>query len=155
MRGFLYSILAGSAVLLAACAAPPEDIGRPEPRPLGREFTALSRLPLQVAPAASGPASRNATASGERIDGPGLPLSEEPAGTIILRQALALSLTGSPELAVFSYETRAAEARTLQAGFRPNPEIAMLTEDFGGNRARGGFQQSQSTLSPTEPVTQW
>ena len=69
-----------------------------------------------------------------------------------MQQALALSLVGSPELAVFSYDTRAAEARTLQAGYRPNPEIELESEDFGGNRGRNGFQQAQTTLSLSQVV---
>jgi cobalt-zinc-cadmium efflux system outer membrane protein len=40
-----------------------------------------------------------------------------------LRDALALALMGNPELAVFSWETRASEARALQAGKAPNPEL--------------------------------
>ena len=55
-----------------------------------------------------------------------------PSGVITLQQALALGLMQNPELASFSWETRTAEARTLQAGLLPNPEISAEVENFGG-----------------------
>ncbi len=78
--------------------------------------------------------------------------SGERSAQLTLDRALALSLLNSPELAVFSFDTRAAEARTLQAGYRPNPEISTQTEDFGGTRGRGGLQQSQTTLALSQIV---
>ena len=49
----------------------------------------------------------------------------EPNGVMTLGQVLALTLTNNPELKVFSLETRAAQARELQAGLWPNPEIGV------------------------------
>lgn len=53
----------------------------------------------------------------------------EPHGTITLRQALALALEGSPKLAAFSWDIRAAEARIIQASLRPNPELSLAIEE--------------------------
>ena len=50
-------------------------------------------------------------------------LAPEPAAPLALEDALALALMGSPVLAQFSWETRASEARALQAGKLPNPEL--------------------------------
>lgn len=47
----------------------------------------------------------------------------EPDGPLTLADALALALLGNPELAMFAYDLRAAEARTIQAGRIPNPEL--------------------------------
>ncbi len=47
----------------------------------------------------------------------------EAAAPLTLADALALALLGNPELAMFSWEARAAEARVLQAGLIPNPEV--------------------------------
>src|SRR5689334_15346505 len=44
----------------------------------------------------------------------------ESAGSLTLQQALSLALLGSPELAPYAIEIRAAEARTLQADRPPN-----------------------------------
>ena len=53
---------------------------------------------------------------------------------LTLRDALALALKESPELAPYSYEERAAEARILQAGLRPNPEASLRYEKFTGEQ---------------------
>ncbi len=50
--------------------------------------------------------------------------------TISLSDALALALRHNPELAVFSWDIRAAEARQIQAALRPNPELSMEIEDI-------------------------
>lgn len=57
------------------------------------------------------------------------PLPEGPA--LSLREALARTLEGSPALAAYSWEVRAAEARELQAGLRPNPELEFEVEELG------------------------
>lgn len=82
---------------------------------------------------------------------PGAPV-EEPSGPLTLPRALASALIGNPELAPFSIEIRAAEARTLQADRPPNPEIEFLAEDFGGARAHRGFTEGQATLALSQLV---
>ena len=57
----------------------------------------------------------------------------EPTGTITLPDALALAIARNPELAVFPHELRAADARKLQAGLRPNPELGIEIEGFAGS----------------------
>ena len=47
-----------------------------------------------------------------------------PTGQITLRDALALALLQSPELATYAWEVRAREARILQAGRLPNPVLS-------------------------------
>ena len=53
---------------------------------------------------------------------------------ITLLQALTLALMHNPELAASSWEMRSGEARSLQAGLFPNPEIEVEVENFGGSR---------------------
>jgi cobalt-zinc-cadmium efflux system outer membrane protein len=55
----------------------------------------------------------------------------EPVGPLALRDALALALMRNPELAVFSWETRASEARALQAKKVPNPELDVRVYRLG------------------------
>lgn len=74
---------------------------------------------------------------------------ENPTGRISLRDALALALMQSPELATFAWELRAREAGILQAGRPPNPVISALVEDLGGtSRLTGteGLVQPQTTI---------
>ncbi|MBN8956970.1 MAG: TolC family protein [Rhizobiales bacterium] len=72
---------------------------------------------------------------------------KEPTSIVRLRDALALALLQNPELSTATYDIRAAEARIIQAGLIPNPEITGEVEDFGGTGERRGFNTTQSTLS--------
>ena len=55
---------------------------------------------------------------------------ENPTGRINLRDALALALRQSPELANYGWEIRARESAALQAGQPPNPVLEVLFEDL-------------------------
>ena len=70
----------------------------------------------------------------------------EPTGPLTLRQALALALTGSPELAMFDYDIRIAEAAVLQASLLPNPEASLEAENIAGTGSRGGARAAERTL---------
>jgi len=106
---------------LAGCAGVPHGVESPEPRPLGAGFPAYAVPPM----AEQGPPSTRGDA--------------DPTGPITLSGALALGLERSPELASFAWEVRAREARALQAGFRPNPELALQIEEFGGTGEVSSF----------------
>ena len=64
---------------------------------------------------------------------------EEPTGVITLVQAITLSIMKNPGLAAYSWEVRAAEARTLQASLLPNPEFTFETEELGWSDGRNGI----------------
>lgn len=70
----------------------------------------------------------------------------EPTGALTLRQALALTVVRSPELAAVSYDIRIAEARLLQAGLRPNPELDFLSENIAGSGEFSDARRSENTL---------
>ena len=70
----------------------------------------------------------------------------EPNGILTLKRALALTLMNNPELKVFSLETRAAQARQLQAGLWPNPELEIEVEEAGGTGDRSGFDAAETTI---------
>ncbi|MBA7484157.1 Cobalt-zinc-cadmium resistance protein CzcC [subsurface metagenome] len=71
---------------------------------------------------------------------------DDPTGTIALRDAVTLALINNPKLKAFSLDIRAAEARKLQAGLLPNPEIDVEVEEFGGTSGRAGFDSSQTSI---------
>lgn len=54
----------------------------------------------------------------------------EPVAPLGLEHALELALAGSPKLAVFSWETRASEARAVQARKSPNPELELRLQSL-------------------------
>lgn len=74
-----------------------------------------------------------------------------PSGTVSPSEALAAALLHNPDLATYSFELRAQEARALQEGLRPNPSLGTEFENFG--RIGGGddgVEASQTTVSLTQ-----
>lgn len=65
---------------------------------------------------------------------------------ITLRQALARSLERSPELKAYSWDIRAAEARVLQAGFKPNPQLNVEVQDPTGSGDLKNGRMMEQTL---------
>lgn len=125
----LYFLTLTAVMGLAGCASTQiQDTAWPEPRPLGRELGTY-RPPLE--PAESVPAS---------VD------NGNPTAVVTLPRALSLALMKNPELAAFSWEVRAGEARTLQAGLSPNPEIGVEIEEFAGSGDRQGVDAATSTV---------
>ena len=75
---------------------------------------------------------------------------QESGEAISLARALALTLERSPQLAAFSWDIRAAEARILQAKLVPNPEISWEGEDF----TRAGVQSATESMQNTLVLSQ-
>ena len=78
--------------------------------------------------------------------------AEAGGGSITLADALARTLRGSPELAAYNFELRAAEARILQAGLRPNPELGLDIENPTGSGAYSGADQMENTLTLSQLI---
>ncbi len=79
-----------------------------------------------------------------------------PTGAIALREALALALLHNPALATFAWESRALEARMLQAGRLPNPTLDLMAQDFGAGRTPGSNAdqpvQPQATIQLSQVI---
>ena len=122
----------GTASLVAQ--APVPQVGE---RPLGRGVPVY--LPALEAP--------------ERRETPPV---ENPTGTVSLRDAVVLALMQNPGLAAFAWETRAREARVLQAGRLPNPALGLQLEDFGARPLAGGGinepVQGQATIQLSQLI---
>jgi cobalt-zinc-cadmium efflux system outer membrane protein len=97
---------------------------------------------------------------------------------LTLSEAAAKALESNPDLAAFAWELRAAEARVLQAGLRPNPELSIEAEEvrlddgaefrtrtldaslggplvYGREKAsgiRGGFQEAEFTIAVAQLI---
>ena len=98
-------------LLLSGCATPGLESSLPLKRPLGRSYATF------VPPLA---ADENTPTPLDPTD---------IGGELTLDEAAALALLHNPELQVFAWSVRAAEARRLQAGLRPNPELDIETEN--------------------------
>lgn len=72
--------------------------------------------------------------------------NEKFKGSITLRQVISQVLLNNPDLSAFSLEGRAVEARILEAGLFPNPELEIIFEDFGGSGDFSGTDQSEATI---------
>lgn len=75
---------------------------------------------------------------------------QEPAGELTLAQALALALEKNPGLLPFAWDIRAAEAREIQAGLRPNPELSLELEDIRLGGADSDSSERSLSLSPAD-----
>lgn len=111
--------ICGLAGLLAGCASTEPYSAMPVPRSLGSEFA-------RTEPTA--------------MPGPAVAVPD----VIRMKDALILALQGNPELTAFSYEVRAAEARVLQAGTLPNPEIGVELDEY--DRADKGFDSAETAI---------
>ncbi len=120
-------------ILLIGCGAHQVDVAWQEARPLGRDLT-ISKPPIHV------PTVEESTQL------------QEPTGTINLHQSLALALIHNPDLKAFSWAVRAGEAKTLQAGLRPNPELETEIEEFGGSGDLSGFSAIETTIQLGVPI---
>jgi cobalt-zinc-cadmium efflux system outer membrane protein len=72
-----------------------------------------------------------------------------PTGTITLRQALAMALLHNPDLAGAAWDVRMAEARRIQAGLPPNPELSFDMDIISPIRAAERTLQLGQVIFPS------
>jgi cobalt-zinc-cadmium efflux system outer membrane protein len=118
---------------VSGCMEPGSEAALPQPRSLGQEFSTFQP-----------PAKPMETSV--------VPEIAEPTGVITLRQALALALMHNPELKAFSWDVRVSQARQLQAGLWPNPEIEVEVEEVGGPGQRSGFDAAETTIQLSQLI---
>lgn len=119
------------AAAVAGCASPGGSSAL-----LTRAEAAASDAPASVAEASHVP-----------------PVGAEPIpDPLQLNDALGLALRQNPELIAASHGLRAAEARVLQAGRRPNPELELGIEEF--DRDGGGLDSAEMEVAVSQ-VFEW
>jgi outer membrane protein, heavy metal efflux system len=119
-------------VALSGCAPERMEAIWPEPRPLGREFAAYK-------PPAEPPPSSQVS-----------PL--EPTGVISLEEVLRTALLQNPDLSATAFGVRAADARAVQAGLLPNPELELELEEFAGTEELRGVGGAESTFQLSQLI---
>ncbi len=70
----------------------------------------------------------------------------EPAGPLSLASAIDLALSANPTLAAAARELQAMEGTVIQAGVRPNPELAAQVEDTQKSATRTTTLQINQTI---------
>ena len=118
---------------LTACSGGRVPVSTVPPRPLGRD------VPVYI----PSPADRGRPAG---------PVFAAPTDSVSLRDAVALALLHSPELAAFAWETRAREARILQAGRPPNPVVGVVAEDIVASSLRSEAAGNEQVVQPQTTV---
>jgi outer membrane protein, heavy metal efflux system len=103
-------------------------------------------------PSLGSPYATFQSADAESIADDPVASQDNPTGVITLEQALAVGLLQNPELATFSWEVRAAEARLIQEGLFPNPEIESSVENFGGDKELEGFDGAETTIQISQMI---
>src|SRR5262245_33257394 len=78
--------------------------------------------------------------------------SLNPEGELTLARAIEAALLNNPDLHASAYELSAAQARIVQAGLRPNPELGVELENFAGSGALQGVDALETTLSLSQVV---
>lgn len=106
---------------------PPDPF--PDPRPVAQD------VPTFVAPEKP-----------PRADDAEQPAQPEPAEPLALQDALALALMRNAELEIFSWDVRSSEARTLQAGKFPNPQLDFRVYRLGIPRVSADPDDSRSRV---------
>jgi outer membrane protein, heavy metal efflux system len=87
-----------------------------------------------------------ATEVSARPDTAATPSIANASGPLTLRDAVQRALSNNPALAATGYDVRAAEARQLQAGLRPNPVLGLDVEDVLGSGQLRSWKSAQTTL---------
>lgn len=75
-----------------------------------------------------------------------------PTGPLTLGMAIEAALRNNADLVASSYELTAAQARTIQANLRRNPQLSVDVENFAGTGGVSGVKALESTLSLSQVV---
>jgi cobalt-zinc-cadmium efflux system outer membrane protein len=71
---------------------------------------------------------------------------EQPLPTLSLHEAVTKTLVQNPTLVAFGHQFEAQAGRVLQAGLKPNPEVALAIEDAFGSGELTGMDSAETTL---------
>ncbi|MHC4555393.1 MAG: TolC family protein, partial [Planctomycetota bacterium] len=130
---FLLFLLMLLTLGVSGCMEQGNETPLPQPQSLGQEFSTFQP-----------PAEPTETIEA--------PVIIQPNGVITLREALALALMHNPELKAFSWDVRVSDARQLQAGLWPNPELDVEVENVGGSGELSGFDGAETTIQLSQLI---
>src|SRR5262245_3853540 len=74
------------------------------------------------------------------------------AAEVTLASAIDQALKRNPALIASRYELTASQARVIQAGLRPNPELSLELENFAGRGELSGVKSLETTLSLSQVI---
>jgi len=88
-------------------------------------------------------------ASGEADPGPAI---EDKTSVLTLEDCIELALENNPKLVSSSHRAKSAEARAMQEGLLPNPELALEFEEFAGTGEFGDGDVWEATALISQPI---
>lgn len=118
-------LLTVGALTLAGCATRSSGGSYPSPRPLGNDIPTDRR-------------ARQDPSNATHVS------HYDPTGEIMLKDALVLALMRSPSLRSYSLQVRASEAKALQEGLLPNPELELEIEEYDSEGT--GFDTAETAI---------
>ncbi|MGH1365519.1 MAG: TolC family protein [Calditrichia bacterium] len=77
---------------------------------------------------------------------------DEPSQSLTFEEALKLAFSQNAGIAAANLEIRAAEARALQSGSYPNPEVDLELENVAGTGPLNGVSGVESTLTLSQQI---
>lgn len=84
--------------------------------------------------------------------GAGEPAAVGIAQRLSLRDAIRRTLAYNPSMRAALREVDARHGETYQAGLRPNPELVLEVENFGGSKDKRHFDSAEETASFTQLI---
>ena len=71
---------------------------------------------------------------------------------LTLRDAVSRTLAYNPSVRAAYHEIQARDGEAFQASRRPNPELLLEVENFGGSKDKSGFDVAEETASLTQLI---
>jgi cobalt-zinc-cadmium efflux system outer membrane protein len=81
-----------------------------------------------------------------------LPANAAPPAPLTLREAIDAALAHNPDLGVFEFDLRAADAVRAQVALRPAPTVEATLENFAGTGEAQGLKSSETTLALSQVI---
>jgi len=81
-----------------------------------------------------------------------VPVNAENLKVLSLPDAIALAVKHHPRLAAYGYEVEIVAAEISQAGLRPNPQLELETESFGGSGPYRGLDEAETTVTLSQTL---
>lgn len=69
-----------------------------------------------------------------------------------MREAVVLAVDYSADVKAAFVEIDARHGEAAQASYRPNPELSLEVENFGGSKSKTGFDEAEETLQISQTI---
>lgn len=78
--------------------------------------------------------------------------SANAANVLLFREAFAIACRNNPDLQAAIDQAEVMRGLFIQSGLYPNPEVAIMGENFGGSGIYSSYESAETTASVTQPI---